>query len=144
MAKKDDMDFINLLSRVEKQGGEHSERVCSQTIYDSEHDAGQHAQGKRIIAGCGATTYLKVPYDPYADVWVDEPVLVPHPKRENCHISQKKAVKGPDGNWFDQVVTKRVLRKGEPAKKKTGEKRIIEVCAHHDSVFDWPRFLEES
>lgn len=142
MSKFGDIEFIKLLGEVEIQGGGHSAKICSQRIYDRDGDAGDVTRvEKRIMPGCGMPSFLEIPYDPYADVTVDEPVMVPDPKRKGCHISKKRWVMR-DGKSVEEVETKKVLRQGPIEKRTSGELRLIEVCAYHDGAFQWPRFRE--
>jgi hypothetical protein len=148
VARITDNDFITLLGRVEDQGGEHASVDCTKRIYST--FCGPMKVDPIVDPGCGVPSFLDVVYDPHADVYVDEPVLEPDPARIEDTPEAKRAKKIiPEGkSWDDveEVVTQRVLHKGNPALGVGGvaEKGIITVCAYHDGVFGWPRFQEEA
>jgi hypothetical protein len=146
MPRYTDINFIQLLGEVELQGGEHAAVECSRHVHST--FTGAKKVEPVVDPGCGVPSLLDIPYDPHADVYVNEPVMEPDPERIEDHPNARRAKKivKPGQSYEDstEVVTKRVLYKGDPDLGADGvaEKGLITVCAYHDGVFAWPRFVE--
>lgn len=139
-----DINFIELLGEVELQGGEHAAVDCAKHVHRV--FSGDKAVDPVVDPGCGVPSYLDIPYDPHADVYVPEPVMEVDPTNQDRRRAKKKLKPGESYEDSTAVITKMVLRKGNPALGVGGvaEKGIITVCAYHDGVFQWPRFKREA
>jgi hypothetical protein len=124
-----DKDFVALLEAVEAQGGDYAAETCKPR-HIKELNLKQAPPA--FDTGCGEDALFHVPYDPYANVIVNEPKLIPDPSNKD----RKVQARDDDDNLLYTPVSRMV---NHPAR---GELRSVRVCANDDLMRHWPRFQE--